>query len=195
MGGWMIKPWMFIPQASGPPSGTFYPAVNADDFEWYSGNFYPTIDWLGFGAHDQSYHAGVRFKNVTIPKGATITAAYMIFTAYDSRGNDPHLHIYANAADNPEDPINQAQAGGLALTTAFSEWDPAAWTGGSVYNSPSLITVVKEIVDRAGWSSGNAMLLIIKNQTAVQNDHVRNGCQIGYSGGTKKTGLHVEWTA
>ena len=86
----MIKPWLMIPIAEEEPeSGTFYPAVGGDDFEWYSGGWYPSNNWLGFGAHDQSYHAGVRFTNVTIPKGATITTAYMIFTSYDNTGERP----------------------------------------------------------------------------------------------------------
>jgi hypothetical protein len=40
-------------------------------------------------------------------------------------------------------------------------WSPTSWTTGTTYNTPSLSGIVKEIVDRPDWISGNSMAMII----------------------------------
>lgn len=174
-------------------SGNYYPAVGGDDYEWYSGAFYSSLAWWGFGAHDQSYHAGARFPSVTIPNGATITNAYIIFTGYqNSEVNDPHLHIYGNAVDNSTAPTSVSQAEALALTSAMVEWYPEYWNQNVLYYSPNLSTIIQEIVTRSGWSSGNALQIVIRNQKPVEANHSRS-CY-SYDGSVaKRPVLHIEW--
>ena len=40
-------------------------------------------------------------------------------------------------------------------------WNPGSWTSGSDYDSDDIGSIIQEIVDRAGWSSGNAMAFVI----------------------------------
>jgi hypothetical protein len=46
-------------------------------------------------------------------------------------------------------------------TTASASWTPGSWTTGSDYNSPSIVSVIQEIVDQGTWASGNAIAIII----------------------------------
>jgi hypothetical protein len=50
-------------------------------------------------------------------------------------------------------------------TTATVAWAPAPWTtvneAGANQRTPTLATIVQEIVSRPGWASGNAMAFVI----------------------------------
>jgi hypothetical protein len=46
-------------------------------------------------------------------------------------------------------------------------WSPASWSSGgqgAAQQSPSLVDVVQEIVDRPGWAPGNDLALFISGQ-------------------------------
>ena len=46
------------------------------------------------------------------------------------------------------------------LTTASVAWsNMAAWTAGQWYNSPDISSIIQEIVNQGGWTSGNNMAL------------------------------------
>ncbi|MGI9605611.1 MAG: hypothetical protein ACR2P0_05680, partial [Acidimicrobiales bacterium] len=51
------------------------------------------------------------------------------------------------------------------MTAAAAAWAPPPWTSkgeaGPAQQTSDLTTIVQELVDRAGWSSGNSMSLII----------------------------------
>jgi len=52
-----------------------------------------------------------------------------------------------------------------ARTPAYVSWSPVAWTtvgqAGPDQRTPDISQIVQEIVDRAGWSSGNSLAIII----------------------------------
>ena len=108
---------------------------------------------------------GLRFTGLTVPAGATITHAYVQFTAKTATSEVTNLSFQAQAADNPA-----SFSGALrnvstrARTTAAVAWSPAAWTAGAAgaaQQTPDLAPVLQEVVARSGWSSGNALALII----------------------------------
>jgi hypothetical protein len=173
-------------------AGDFYSAVSGDDYEWYSGQFWGNLNWVGFGAHDQSYHAGIRFPSVTISSAYTITSAYIVFTGYQNdEGNDPHIHIYANNVDNAVAPTTVAQAEALALTSSI-DYNPETWNQNVLYYTPDLSSIVSTVKNRGGWLSGNALQIIFRNQTAVASGHSRSAFSLDGSS-TKKPKLHIEW--
>ncbi len=51
-----------------------------------------------------------------------------------------------------------------ARTTASVTWTPPPWTvigaAGADQRIPSLVALVQEVVNRPGWASGNALMLI-----------------------------------
>lgn len=103
------------------------------------------------------------FRSVGIPQGATITAANLRLYSYgnsiigsctivsrlmardiDDAPSSIDLTAYKNTTTYP-------------FTTAYVGWVPSAWTLWQPYDSPEMKTIIQELVDRSGWSSGNDM--------------------------------------
>ncbi len=108
--------------------------------------------------------SGIRFRNVTIPKAATIVEATLTFTASVTRAATPvNTRIGAEQADNPADFSGEDFASAYARLNNHGtqvDWDGLGpWTQDVEYTSGDIKTVIQEIVDRAGWSSGNALVL------------------------------------
>ncbi len=114
---------------------------------------------------------GIRFANITIPKGAVITNAYIRFTVDATNKNtDPcNLRVFAQAADNPVtfDPAvafnissRPRLADSIAWAVPAGSW---ATVGESAANqtSSNLASLVQQLVNRTGWASGNAMAFFI----------------------------------
>jgi hypothetical protein len=113
----------------------------------------PTKTWL-------------RFVNVSVPNGATINAAHIEYKAYSSKSADSCItRMYFNAGDDAAAPTTYDEYTGKALTAAYTNWTIGAWDENSWYSSPDIKDIVQEIVDRSGWTAGNAMMLL----------HVDNG--------------------
>ena len=133
---------------------------------------------------------GLRFTGVTVPRGATITNAYVQFQADEGGASATNLTITGQAADNP--PGFTTAAGDVSArprTTAAVGWVPAAWTAGArgaAQRTPNLAPVVQEIVSRIGWASGNALVLVVRG----------SGTRIAetFEGGTERAPvLHIEY--
>jgi CSLREA domain-containing protein len=110
---------------------------------------------------------GMRFRNITIPQGATITDAYIVFRAItpdapNTNNGATSLTFRGQAADNPGTFTSTSyDITGRATTSAAVAWSPSAWTAGTNYNSPVLTSIVQEIIDRSGWASGNSLVMIV----------------------------------
>jgi hypothetical protein len=73
---------------------------------------------------------GLRFRNVTVPQGATITDAYIEFTTAATASTATTLDIYGQDYDNP--PTFAAATNNISnriKTAASVSWSPAAWGG------------------------------------------------------------------
>jgi len=176
-------------------SGTFYPAANGDDGDFGTGGFHGTNTYLAFGsASGTPVSSFVRFPSVNIPAGAVITAAYIRFQSTFSDGNTTcNVNVHFNAADNAVAPTDEAEAEALSLTDPVAWDDIAAWTAGSNYDTPSLVDILQDVIDRPGWASGHALMPVLKDNSSSSgavrrpyaNDHATGACPE----------LHVEWTA
>lgn len=186
------------PECSESGSGIFYPAVSADDGYGQNPNFYANHNYTFAIIGRSSWvscTAFVRFVDVTIPQGSTITSAFIRFTCLQNQsGTVINTNIYFNDHDNAVAPTNYTELMALGQTTAFTAWDGiAAWTDGITYDTPSLIDELQEIVDRGGFSTGNAVIAMIYNDGS-DNDAYRVLSSIDQAGGSEKAELHVEWT-
>lgn len=137
---------------------------------------------------------GFRFQNVTIPNGYTIQAAYLRFVGDESQAaGTENADIYGEAADNSSTFSTAANnLTGRTKTTAKIDWDGlAASVPGTLVTTPDIKTIIQEIVNRAGWTSGNAMSLIIApgGSNATRTYESYDG-QV-YSAAM----LHIEYTA
>ena len=176
-------------------TGTFYPAVGGDDGYWQSSAFNNTANnmWLGdFGVN--TFNAFIRFANVTIPNNASITSAYITFTSYASNSGDTvKQRIRLNDEDDATAPTSVSSANALSLTTQLTDWDIVGmWTDGTTYDTPDFKSALQEVVDRVGWSSGNAAMVLLHDNAGAA-DKYRQPSAINYSSGSEKAELHVVW--
>jgi len=113
-----------------------------------------------------SSQGALRFTNIGIPQGATIASAYIEFTAINDETGFYSFLIEGVDEDNAST-FSSSQDLSLLSTTSETETMSGSenWTADGTYNSPSLTAIVQEIVDRGGWSSGNAMAFLLSSGT------------------------------
>lgn len=172
-------------------SGIFYPAVGSDDGGVLWGAFSNNQMFLVIGVAGSGAGNFVRFPTVTIPTGASITEAFIRYTAYQSNtAVTCNVKCHMNDHDDAVAPTNLAEFNALALTSGVNWDDLPSWADGNSYDTSSIISEVQAIVDRPAWSSGNAMIVVIKDNSASA---IRYGSSIEHSA-SEKAELHVTWT-
>lgn len=155
------------------------------------------------------YGAGLRFQNVTIPQGANITTAYLTIMCLGSRSETAiKCRITGEDTDNAgtfSNITNYATRRGTVvgganddnITTAQVDWDNVgAWVASTAYNSPEIKTIIQEIVDRAGWSSGNNLVLFWDDHNArgtQSNTTYRQGASYDHPS-LAAPALHIEYS-
>lgn len=138
------------------------------------------------------YIAGVRFQGVAVPNGATIIAANLSFNArFTDAGAIDDLYIYGEDADDASGYSTVGDFNGRARTTERVPWAPGAWTSGVWYDTPDIKDVVKEIIDRGGWASGQDMAFFVQHEGSTTNDRRPQSFE-GAAGGAAK--LHIEYS-
>ncbi|MFZ2403728.1 MAG: putative Ig domain-containing protein [Methylobacter sp.] len=109
---------------------------------------------------------GMRFNNIAIPKGAVIQNAYVQFTVDETPSVTETLQVWGQAADNATTFTTAANnISSRTKTAASATWNPAAWptlgAAGVDQQTPDIKSVIQEIVNRSGWTSGNSLAVII----------------------------------
>ncbi len=140
---------------------------------------------------------GMRFNNLNIPNGATITNAFIQFTADATVDVDPcNLNIRGEASNNAAPfSTSNANISSRAKTSASVPWSPADWINigdhGAAQQTSDIAAVIQEIVNRNGYVEGNSIAIFIDGigkRTAKSFDgsdsHAPNLCV------TFQTGCH-----
>lgn len=135
------------------------------------------------------YYAGLRFTNVTIPAGATVTNAYITLNVNNSSVDSPEgLTITANDVDDAATFTTASNnISSRAMTTASVSW-PGADIGTGAKDSPDIKTVIQEIIDRAGWSSGNDIVILLQGSSSSSFTFV------AYDNGSNIPSITIEYT-
>lgn len=136
---------------------TLRPLASADDARGTSGSI--SLDSTMLQLSGSNILVLVRFPNATIAQGATINSAtfqgYFFNTSYDTAA----FTVAAAAADNP---------GAITETDTTPTWTTESVSvnlsdvmssGSGFYTIADVTDIVQELVNRAGWASGNAILL------------------------------------
>jgi hypothetical protein len=145
------------------------------------------------------YYNGLRFTSVTIPQGSTITSALLtLYVSAVNGGTQALVSFWGEAADNSAVFATGATPQNRVHTTAQvnQTFTVANWaTVGYQTNAsekPELATLVQEIVNRAGWVSGNALSIV-----ATDNGSTNPG-YVGYAtfdnASTKAAKLDITYT-
>lgn len=159
----------------------------ANDGRVSSGNLFNATNTFYLNDGSYSDWAYAYFTNVTIPQGATINSAQLEVVFYYA--TTLSMEIYLEDEDNPTVPSNNTFDSRNKTTATVS------WTGSTSaqqwHYSPDISALVQEVVDRAGWSSGNAMDVIID----VNNGSNPGGIDVSAAGSAGYTTiLRINYT-
>jgi hypothetical protein len=148
----------------------FTPAVAGDDIRWvYNNTGIDSGCYLGAINGLTTPISGIRFLNVTIPKGSTILTAKVVFQAYENLSSTTcNVQIKGEAVDDSAAMFTYENFAGRSRTTAYVDWSNiGSWTADSDYDSPSIITIITEITGRSGWASGNDLTLFFADNAST----------------------------
>lgn len=162
---------------------------NSGILEWFT-NF--SGDWYmgAFGTDEE--HGGMQWA-LSIPNGATITSADIsVYVVYDDASGSRNMTVQAQAADN---------AGAFANSNGNRVSDRSAYTSASHTFSlgdvpgtsqwwvcTEVIDELQEVVNRAGWVSGNYFMVAFIAPTSGSTHEV--GC--GDYGGTSSLAAKLD---
>ncbi len=134
---------------------------------------------------------GLRFLRVRVPRGASISRAYVQFQVDEKSTGAASLTIHGEDTSNPEEfkPVSRNLTR-RTRTSASVSWSPPEWrtvgAAGADQQTSDLSSIVQEIVDRQDWSNGNALALFISGsgrRTAESFNGVKSAAPL----------LHIEY--
>lgn len=138
-----------------------------------------TTQHLGKFNTTDIYYNGFRWNSVTIPQGATINSAYVtLYCANVNGGTTAKTIWYGEAADNAVTFSNTTanKPEGRAHTTASTAKDfaTASWTvvGYNTGDKVDVTSIVQEIINRAGWSSGNSLVIVATDNGSSNTNYI-----------------------
>lgn len=131
------------------------------------GDFFNSLTYLyvGGSAEDTDLvRAWIPFT-VTIPKRTLISATLRVVASANGDTTDIVIEVAASAEDNATQPTTQAQLSAKTATTAKIAGATLPSSIGVEY-SYDVTTIIQEILNRAGWVSGNVIGILISTTTA-----------------------------
>ena len=165
--------------ATGCISGalSFQVSSQANNAEEKLNGYQSTGSELTFNNYYNTY-IGMRFQNISIPKSATITKAYLEFTAYSDRtSSGASLTFSAANEDDADDfsPYTRYMLRDKTKTGSVTWSNIPSWYRNNQYQSPDIKSVLQPIVNRAGWTPGNDMMLIVSSIAGSRGAYTYNG--------------------
>ena len=142
-----------------------------DDVEEYANGSMETnssdIELVYEGSNHQTI--GLRFTGLNIPPGAAIESAFIQFTVDEVSSGTCKLYIKGHDADNSESFTSAVNSvSGRLTTSAEVIWEPAAWptvgAAGTDQRTPDLSSIVREIVNRPGYTKAVPFLSSLPEQ-------------------------------
>ena len=98
-----------------------------------------------------------RFAGVNVPQGASVTSAFLTVVPRGvSSVNNLDGDIYADDVDDAAQVGASSRPSQWTKTTASVPF-PGTWGSVGVAKAIGITSIIQEIVDRTGWSSGNAI--------------------------------------
>jgi len=150
------------------------------------------------GSTNYKLGGGMRFTNITIPKGSTINVAYIVFTCRaPNSATAVKSRLRGEDIDDAPTFSDIADYNSRDRTSASVDWDNLpAWVVDTEYTSPDIKTVIQEIIDRAGWASGNDLVMFWDDHDdrSTHASDVRRRAYTYDDSSSKCPLLHIEYT-
>lgn len=106
----------------------------------------------------------LRFQNVTVPPGATISSARLVFEASTASIDDVTLEISGEDTGNSL-PITTSvnNIGARTRTSHRQSWNVEPWNIPDVeYSSPDIKNIIQSVTNNDDWCSGNPLTIFLK---------------------------------
>ncbi len=154
-------------------------AASSDDAEQENNEIDALFDddidagWEGAAEDQNILTAGMRFQNISVPKGAKIDSAYMIIHSHEAKGKMDEAkltitgHKTANAPTFNEKDLISART----KTKASVKWTVnEEWGLWSKERTADVSSIVQELIDQKDWKVGNAIAFIIAGENQGPSD-------------------------
>ncbi|WP_378184119.1 fibronectin type III domain-containing protein [Aquimarina sp. SS2-1] len=132
---------------------------------------------------------GLRFRSLALPKNATITSAYLQFTADESNSANAELEISLHNSNNSPAFSNSDKVSNRTTFSSKVTWNPNSWSSGqngTAQRSPNLKNMVQSLVNKSGWTSGNNASFIIRGKGISLTNTSAKRVADSYEGGAGK---------
>lgn len=169
------------------------------EIPWFS--LTATFAYIGSQVADYDKSGmGLRFLNITIPKGRTILEAELrCRAAANDTSTTVKGRISAEDVDNPATFADDAAAFDTRYagrTTARVDWDSIpSWTLASWYDSPDIKTVIQEIVNRGGWASGHDIVIFFEDFDNRSSSGAHRAVWHYDEAADEAPKLYIKWTS
>ncbi len=138
---------------------------------------------------------GLRFTNVRVPGGATISKAYVVVWGEEIETNAP-CNIIIQAHLTPDAPEFSSAPGDISnrpLTTAVVKWSPEHWAvDDQPHETSDISPVIAEVLNQPGWVEGNAIAVIFNQDPDIPSQSHRTCHKVEVPG--MEPLLHIEYT-
>lgn len=159
-------------------------AASSDDAEQENDEIDALFDddvdagWEGEPDDQNILTAGLRFRNITIPRGAKIDSAFIVVTSHEAKTAEDvaRITIVGDATDNSTTFTEDMLIDARPRTTASLLWEVAEpWGLWTEHRTPDLSAIVQEIVNRSNWKPGNALAFVLlgENQGPSEVENAR----------------------
>jgi uncharacterized protein YlzI (FlbEa/FlbD family) len=122
------------------------------------------IGWEGDPTKMYIVTSGLRFQNITIPKGAVIDSAFLVFCSHEGKSAEDtaRITIYGEASANAATFDLDNLITSRPATAATVAWNVhSEWNLWEFYRTPDIKSVIQEIVNQSNWQLGNSMAVIL----------------------------------
>ncbi len=137
----------------------------------------------------------LRFQDVSIPHGVTITSAFIQFSSRAKSSSTPAaLTVQVEASDHAQAlTAEDFNLSGRTRTATAVSWVVPHWLDANLrgveQRTPDLTSLIQEVTNRSGWQLGNAMTFLVSgSETDCRNAW-------SYNGPGEAPALHIQWTS
>lgn len=158
--------------------------VSADDAEQENNEMDALFDddldagWEGAPEDQNILTAGMRFRQIDIPQGAKIDSAFITIWSHEGKSTDDiaNINIYVDANVNAPTFKLDSLISKRTLSLNTVKWiENKQWKIWQPYRTPDISSLLKEMVSKPSWKSGNPLAFIFagENQGPSEVENAR----------------------
>ena len=141
--------------------------ASANDGYEISSSVYTNTDEIILSFSTSPVTSAFRFEDLNIPRGASITSAYLKFTSAQYNIASTNITIAGElTGDSSALSSSNGSISSKTQTAAVVDWsvDNDFPSGGDDVNSPDIAPVIQEIIDQSSWCGNNALTVLVNGQ-------------------------------